>query len=249
MYSTSIAEWMIALFTSKKRAAAIVGDLLELRPQKGTLWFWLSLTEVTAAHGWRPVLAFIAAFYAGGWTFTGFQMAIFGIYAEHHPGYLWGLLLSVAGGVGTILWITGVYSTIRYGFRDRLTQLSLGLVSVMSVIIFYWWQPVILAACATIGGCLVCVSIMKQDRRKAALILLSTIGMGFVAFFLSMYFASLYQHFIYAAPVGQNVRQHLSGLWIGFCLYLLIACAIAMTCSFMHHRLLHATVLDDSSSG
>jgi hypothetical protein len=89
MHSASIAEWIVARFTSEKRAASIVGDLLELKPQKGPLWFWISLARVIVALGWRRPLASIAAFYAASWAFGGFQMAIWGIHAQHRPPDPW----------------------------------------------------------------------------------------------------------------------------------------------------------------
>ncbi len=62
MHSASIAEWIVGRFTSGKRAASIVGDLLELESQNGALWFWLSLARVVLALAWRWPLAFVAAF-------------------------------------------------------------------------------------------------------------------------------------------------------------------------------------------
>src|SRR3981081_2060490 len=65
MHSSSIAEWIVARFTDKQRAVSMVADLVELEPQKGPLWFWLSLIRVVISLAWRRSLAFIVAPYAG----------------------------------------------------------------------------------------------------------------------------------------------------------------------------------------
>jgi hypothetical protein len=67
MHSSSIAEWIVARFTDKQRAASMVGDLVELEPQKGPPWFWFSLVRVVISLAWRRCLAFIVAPYAGLW--------------------------------------------------------------------------------------------------------------------------------------------------------------------------------------
>ena len=56
MRSASFAEWIIARFTTKARASSIIGDLLEAVPEKGNLWFWLSVAGVFFSLTWRPAL-------------------------------------------------------------------------------------------------------------------------------------------------------------------------------------------------
>jgi hypothetical protein len=77
MHSAVIAEWIVGRFTAKKRAASIVGDLLELEPQNGRWWFWLSLARIVTSLAWRPSVAFLAALCAYPTALSGtFLMAM-----------------------------------------------------------------------------------------------------------------------------------------------------------------------------
>jgi hypothetical protein len=103
MHSSSIAEWIVAHFTDKQRAASIVGDLLELEPHKGPLWFWLSLVRVVISLAWRKSLAFIVAPYAGLWILGKLTAALQDAYMRHAPPGTWGVpgnlhLLPIVGG-------------------------------------------------------------------------------------------------------------------------------------------------------
>ncbi len=96
MRNVAIAQWIVSRFTSKKRAAAIVGDLLELATQKGRLWFWFSLAGVVVSLAWRRPLAFaaalcvyFAAFSASFWvTYRHHRFAI----PDQHWRTVWGVI-------------------------------------------------------------------------------------------------------------------------------------------------------------
>jgi hypothetical protein len=55
MHSAHIAEWMLALVTTRDRAASTVGDLTEQAATRGVVWFWLSVFRTTASFLWRGV--------------------------------------------------------------------------------------------------------------------------------------------------------------------------------------------------
>ncbi len=137
-----IAEWMVRRCTTEKRAAAIVGDLLELKPQKGILWFWLSLARVLISLAWRRPLAFVAAFAFGGWACSGLQttesMGIRGLLSHRIP---WMNLLFV---FVYILWFVWVYATIRYGLRDQVALLALALAGPITAVTCFGRQPAVL---------------------------------------------------------------------------------------------------------
>ena len=96
MRNVAFAQWIVSRFTSKKRAAAIVGDLLELATQKGRLWFWFSLAGVVVSLAWRRPLAFaaalcvyFAAFSASFWvTYRHHRFAI----PDQHWRTVWGVI-------------------------------------------------------------------------------------------------------------------------------------------------------------
>jgi len=57
MRSTRVAEWILAQVTSRERAEAVIGDLLEKVPAHGQLWFWWSVVTTAVALVWRDVAA------------------------------------------------------------------------------------------------------------------------------------------------------------------------------------------------
>lgn len=239
MHSAAFAEWIVARFTNRKHAASIVGDLLELKPQKGNWWFWLAVAGVVFALSWRQSLAFVACFYAGGWVFSGFQMAAYGMHAQHRPPMPWEPVVNVLSGTATVLWIVGVYSAIRYSLRDRATQLALAFASILSAFIFYWWQPLILVACIAVAFCLAGALMRNQGSREAVFILFVTSITGFAAFFSMLYVNMRYQHFIYPGLVGdRELSKHPSIALIDCCLILMIYFIIVSTYSRMHRRMI-----------
>src|SRR5271168_2441253 len=152
MHNASVAEWIVARFTTRKRAASMVGDLLELQAQKGQLWFWLSLARVVLALAWRRQLAFVAAFMFGAGACSGLQvtesMGIAALGAGQLPwmNLFWVFLY--------ILWFVAVYTVIRYGLRDRVAQLALALTVVTIPVVRYGPQRAILTACLGLSLCI-----------------------------------------------------------------------------------------------
>lgn len=55
MRSIHIAEWILALVTSRDRAASTVGDLVEEAATRGAFWFWPSVLRIAASLLWRDV--------------------------------------------------------------------------------------------------------------------------------------------------------------------------------------------------
>jgi hypothetical protein len=249
MHSDSMAEWIVGQFTSENRAAAIVGDLLELKPRKGPLWFWLSLARVVLALAWRRPLAFVVAFYAAGWAFGAFQMAIFGIHAQHRPPeHPWIPVFSVLSAAAIILLFVLVYAAICYGFRDRVTQLALALTSSATAVIYYWWLPAILMACITLSICAVVVSILSSEYCRAALVLLAAVVVGFGGGLLTMYLGAQYQHFVYPGPMGsREMREHPSVGWMYLCMIFATAWMMTTACSRMHRSLMRKQSIDSEN--
>ena len=53
MRNARLAETVLSLVTPRDFAAATVGDLLELMPQRGPRWFWTSVARTALATIWR----------------------------------------------------------------------------------------------------------------------------------------------------------------------------------------------------
>ncbi len=245
MRSASIAEWVLARFMSKSRAASIVGDLLELEPQKGRLWFWLALCRVVFALNWRRPPAFITAFYSGMWAVGRFQMAIYGIHAQHRPPESWIPMFSLASEAGIFTIFVLAYRLIRYGPRDRVTQLALLWAVPVTELIYFWWRPVILVSCILLSIFAAAASTGSRESRRAALALFVALVVGFGGVLLALYLATQYQHFVYPGPMGdREMREHPSIAWVFLCLLLLAAWTMTTACSRMHDWLAQKKSLD-----
>jgi hypothetical protein len=55
MHSTNIAEWILALVTTRDRAASTVGDLTEGAATRGAVWFWSGVLRTSASLLWRDI--------------------------------------------------------------------------------------------------------------------------------------------------------------------------------------------------
>ncbi len=57
MPSSGIAEWILALFLTRERSAAVVGDLKESMPSCGLFWFWSSVLRTAFSLLWATLKA------------------------------------------------------------------------------------------------------------------------------------------------------------------------------------------------
>jgi uncharacterized membrane protein len=143
-----------------------------------------------------------------------------------------------------------VYAAIRYGLRDRVTQLAFASTGLVTAVIYLWWQPAILVLCMALSACVVAASIASRERRKTALALLVPVAVGFGGGILALYLDARYQHFVYPGPVGtREMQEHPSLLWMGFCVYLISAWMITTACSRMHGWLTSHEQLDSETEG
>jgi len=74
MRSIYVAEWILALVTSRDRAASTAGDLLEGAQARGAVWFWFSVLRTAASLLWRDVAEEPAR--AVGLSFLGMAILI-----------------------------------------------------------------------------------------------------------------------------------------------------------------------------
>jgi hypothetical protein len=250
MHSSSIAEWIVARFTDKQRAASIMGDLLELEPRKGRLWLLLSLFRVVISVAWRRSLAFIVAPYVGLWMLGRLAAALQNSYLRHAPPGTWGVPgnLSLLPIAGAFLWMMLLYTAIRYGVRDRLTQLVLALAGMITAVVYGWGQPIVLAVCMALGVCVVAVSAIGRKYRRAVMVLLVAWLTGFGNWMLAMFLAFKYQHHIHPALLGdREMSEHPSIGWVSLGLLMMTGWMITTTCSRMHHWLMRDKQLDFSA--
>lgn len=239
MPSKTSAEWIIARFTGPSVAASIVGDLLETMAKRGTLRFWFSVARIAFSYIWRPGIAFVAAFYVGlFWR----KFAILGFMrAGHQPRELYAFawwdpsdpLFSVMW-FGTVLWTAGLYAAIRYGLRDKLAQLALGLCSLITILVFYWQMPVITLSCVALGLCIVVASVRSVQRSTVLMLFAAAIVFAFAAGLLSLYLRVVLEGLFYQRLFPSEAGQKTFNI----CVWAWAAWLTTTACARMHGRLL-----------
>lgn len=239
MHSDRTAEWLLSRWTGPRRAAAIVGDLLEIREQKGTLWYWLALAGAVLRIAWRPAAAAIAGLYAGAYAFSFFQMAIWGIHVRHIPpaDYAWTPVFSVLSGCGAIMCLVLVFAAIRYGIHDRLSQLALVLTALSVPLAWWWWKPQVVAACLASLAAAILLSLFHRELRRAVPILAAVLAVGITGGLLTAY--AIAQFLLLVARTGHRELLLRPSVGWGIRSIMLITAALMMaTCSRLHARLL-----------
>jgi hypothetical protein len=239
MHSDRMAEWLLSRWTGPRRAAAIVGDLLEIREQKSTSWYWLALAGALLRLAWRPIVATLAGFYAGAYAFSFFQMAIWGTHVRHTPpaDYAWTPVFSVLSGCGSILCLVLVYASIRYGIHDRLSQLALVLTALSVPLAWWWWKPPVVAACLASLAVVTLGSLFHRELRRALPILAAVLGVGIAGGLLTVY--AIDRFFLVMAATGHRELLLQPEIGWGIVLLTMITAALMMaTCSRLHARLL-----------
>jgi hypothetical protein len=223
MQAASVVEAILCWVTTRDRATAIVGDLVEIREQKGTVWFWLSAAGVLLSLVWRWPIAFVASFYAGAWSFAAFLMATTGINAHHpQPDYPWGLVVEGLVFVGSCAVALSVFACIRYGLRDRATQMVLAWGTLATAVIYLWWVPAVLLACITGAVALGFYSICTRQGRRSSIVVWSAIVVGVCGFFWWAAIGTLYQNWLKPGLWGSDdILQHPSLGWLIFSAMLL----------------------------
>lgn len=120
MHSVNFAEWILALVTTRDRAASTVGDLTEGAASRSVVWFWSGVLRTAASLLWRGVaehparvmgLAFLGLVVNVGidWVFTALSGVafFFAAMASGHPLQLdsigWNLWFNVPVLVSSLL--------------------------------------------------------------------------------------------------------------------------------------------------
>jgi hypothetical protein len=229
MDSALWAEWMIARFTDGCRADGIVGDLLEVATQRGTLWFWMSVARILLSLCWRRAIAFLAAAYAAQFSITGFRALVFGVRAVHRPLDPWEHLLFSLSVFATLLWIATAYAAIRCGLRDKFAQLASGFCVLITMAILYWWIPIVTVTCISMVFCVLFTSARPAQWRRSLVALVVALVCGFGGVRLSWYLQWMSEVYIYTYPLTHYVTV---------CFELLAVWTMTTACAWTHHLLL-----------
>jgi hypothetical protein len=144
-----------------------------------------------------------------------------------------------------------VYAAIRYGVRDRVTQLLLALSVPITAGLYCWERPTILVACIALTICVLAASALNNRLRRGLLIVLAVLMVIVGIFLLTASLIALYQRFLHPAPMGNGEMQpHRAVQRVEFCMMFLVA-PFAMTSAYsqMHDWLIRNPSLDSETQG
>ncbi|MGA9631694.1 MAG: hypothetical protein WBP92_17660 [Candidatus Acidiferrales bacterium] len=215
------AERIIGLFTDRRRAGAIVGDLLEGAEQQGTSPFWWSVAGIALSLAWRRPVAFITAFYLGLCSLGLVLQATHGIGAVHKSPAGWEPVFAGLGALTVLLAIAAPYAAIRYGFRDSFAQLALAFCCVVTISGFCWWNKTAALPCMVLACSIFVVAVASTRYRRALLALATSLVFGFAGGLLAFYLSAL----VYRQPVAQMSSGVVSFFWLLEVMILTTACS------------------------
>lgn len=232
--NAAVAEWLIARFTERSRAASIVGDLLEATAKQGSLAFWFSIAGVVLAITWRHLTAFAAALLCL-YVFQALAMpphlTEHGLLAAimHQPHSIWLPLFIVLRSASAFLSMAAPYAIICYGLRDRFAQLAVVLFIPVTLIFWFSSIPLVITSLVFAAGILI-FSLSFAVGRRALLALAIAGVLGYVGLQSTVYLSQRYLE-IASPSVTRTVIVQGS---IPF----FVALAVTVACTWTHHLLL-----------
>jgi hypothetical protein len=233
MRSSQWAEWIVGRFTSSAKAATLIGDLEELRPQKGSLWFWSSLDLFVAGLCWRRIVALIVVSYLAMRIFGGLTFIVARAISQHQPHQSWVSALLIFLEIDALLWITSIFAAIRYGIRDRGAQLAFLWAGLGTAVVVSWSHlPVFLFS---IGLCavLMVLSIVNRENRRRICVLAVTVEIGFVSSLIVTFFeVVLFRSSDFHGNI--SVQEHSKMFWLASLLPMVSAWVAVSVFSRMH---------------
>lgn len=179
---TAPSEWLLARITDPARAAAILGDLLEMSSTRGRRWFWISYLRALISIGWRTggsafLLAFVCVRFMFGtviWWLMNHRnpdlmdAGLFGENSPHVRMFCWNLSLMMA----QFLCFATPFVLIRFGLRNRLTQLACTLFLVTIPVYSFRLWIMDLSGCVTM--LLIAAALVVTPWRKPLAVLAGT---------------------------------------------------------------------------
>lgn len=258
MHKSSHSEWLLARFVGEQRAAAILGDLLEISTNRGRLWLWAAYLQTLIQIGWRTFVAFLCAYAFSTWVaMGGFPTirALFGSFSSNihrkAPQAIWHIFVRSAhhtapfaiwhvplGDSLIALWFILPFVLVRFGFRDRLTQLAAALF--LLTMPFFSLSPIGVNFAGFVTAALILASLCLNGWRRPMVVLIATVAPVAVAILVSpkVWYLFLSRGYGFDSPQ----LQWATGL------YRVVELSLAaIVCSFLYRRLLQKKSADRGS--
>jgi hypothetical protein len=218
-----------------------MGDLEELAASRSRLWFWIEYLRTLISLGWRTggsafILAFVCVRFMYGtviqWLMnhrapTLMQAGLFGVYNLHVRIITWNISMVMA----QVLCFATPFVVIRFGLRNRLTQLACALFVIG--IPFYTLRPWVMDLSGLLSVLIIAAVLVATPWRKPLAILagtcLSAIAVKVIYLFL---LPSVFHH------------RHIPWMpssWVDATSFAFAA----IVCVYLHHWLLQRPVASD----
>lgn len=232
MPNGALAEWVVGHFTDRDRAASAVGDLLELAPERGSLWFWTSIAGIVLAFNWRRLLAFAIGYLClasvHGLSFRLLAPAREILRGHNNLAHNWLPFQAVliTSSLAVVVF-AAAYVAVYRGLRDELTRFFFALLAVCSIAIFLLRVPAIVLLMML---ALVVFSTVYRPWRRASVAAALALAVGFCGFRLILY---LWPWYLSLFPLSATFNSVSTDM-----LPLLIAIIQAAACDWAHWLLL-----------
>ena len=194
MRKGGLAEWFLKRAAGTERGTAIYGDLVELATTRSRAWFWLAYARTLLSFTWRTLIAFAITTYAYlrfraitaailssmDWLFRWVPVA-----GNRYEPPLWWWHLTPLIVLLFGLPLLAPFFLVRFGWRDRLTQLAsvfllLSLARYSDRALVFIPVPAITAAAIVVALCL-------HQWRRPMLVLALTLAPQWALFYAWLY--------------------------------------------------------------
>jgi hypothetical protein len=236
--SSHFLENTLARFTTRERASAMLGDLLEMSESHSTSWFYVSFMRLLAATAWPRTIAWFGSYLVG----CVFLYLAGNLWPQwrHTPHALPSLsVFSDSVGLLSILLVlplsfSATYLACRYGVRDRMTQLAVTLAAVSILPFLLIPFPFLLLISGAFVLTLMLAALFTSTSRRALVILAtSSISAGLLMMATFVLFTLIYPTTVFQHPYLRFAVVNGSGL--------IALCVFTSVSGWMHKRLFHKT--------
>jgi hypothetical protein len=247
MPNTPATEWLLAHIAGPDRAAAILGDLLELSVTRGRLWFWIAYIRTLVSLGWRTPVGFVIAIASGTFLYRVVTTWLLnhrvhslmhvGIYGKYYP-HVWIFTCNLTALMAQGLFFAMPFVLIRFGLRNRLTQLACAL---FLIALPFYTLNFLLMDISTIFCVLAIAFALLLPLWRRPLIVLAATCIPAVAFHLL--FILWTSHVYHASPVLFTWSWRFPAI---FYIYEMTTFTLAaIVCLYLYRRLLQRRPVTD----
>jgi len=178
---TTPTEWLLARIAGRERAAAIMGDLEELAATRSRLWFWTAYARTLVTLGWRAPVAFIGGF-AGFCLFLSlypiWEHSSQTKYLDYNSDLNWNSVVFLAA-ISVTLWFALPYAILRFGHRDRMTQLCWAFFLLTTPV--FCLRTSVTLTCTLVTLAVILAALFSPLWRRPMIVLAATVGTSLAA--------------------------------------------------------------------